>query len=94
MAGRGAGSELSDLFTTADHVWTLAIPSQASGDVTVTVKDAAGNSDTLTRTLKIASPNAARIAAIQARLVEIGGLEGALAAERAALIAELGTLTH
>jgi hypothetical protein len=90
--GRGAGSELSDLFTTADSVWSLTIPEQASGEVTVKVTDKAGNSESLTRTLKVVSPNAARIAAIKARLAEIAAAGEVLDAERATLEAELVTL--
>ena len=50
VQGRAAGQELADLFLESDSVWTLAIPSQASGEVTVKVTDAAGNSESLTRT--------------------------------------------
>lgn len=102
VAGRPPQSELADLFAVADYVHTLAIPEQASGEVTFTATDSAGKVASLTRTfpsgavIEPPDPNAARIAEILARLDELAASDAAAqatlaanAAERASLLEEL-----
>jgi Hydrazine synthase alpha subunit middle domain len=58
--GRAAGSELKDLFTENDHVWSLNLTSSiarpAGGVITVRVKDFRGNEAVIERTLLAAAP--------------------------------------
>jgi hypothetical protein len=58
--GRAAGSELKDLFTENDHVWSLNLSAPISrplgGTITVSVKDFRGNEAKIERVLNAAAP--------------------------------------
>ena len=97
LFGRAPGTDLADMFTQANHVWTLTIPTRAAGEVTVTVADGNGNTAKLVRTFDAGpepppNPNQPRIDEIKARLAEIDQAVGELEAERTALLEELETL--